>query len=99
MHWEYILQSLRTVVEGSPYIACGLSLWAFATMVFVNIIGLSFFEVQKKGNDFTIAFGITMMELVGIAGLVFLLAIYLIPVSLSLKLVLTGIDTSRVMNC
>jgi hypothetical protein len=68
-------------------------------MLVVVIIGLGVYRVDTPRKNFTIAFGITMLDLVKIAFLGFLLAIYLITVSFSLKLVLMGIDTGAVTKC
>jgi hypothetical protein len=100
MLWELdILQSPRTFIEVLPYISYGLSLWAFSTMLVVVIIELGVYRVDNQRKSFTISFGITMLDLEKTASFGFLLAIYLIPVSFNLKLVLMGIDTGAVTKC
>jgi CHASE2 domain-containing sensor protein len=85
-------------VEGLPYIAYGFSLWALATVLVVLFIGLATCNDRPESDRVPIAFGISMFDLLLFAVLGFLLAVYLIPVSFSLKLVLMGIETSGVMN-
>lgn len=86
-------------MEGLPYIAYGLSLWAFATLAVVLFITLATGQDDpKKAKKLIIVFGITMIDLVEIVGFGLVLALYLIPVSFSLKLFLRAVDTSGVLN-
>jgi hypothetical protein len=85
-------------VEGLPHIAYGLSLWALATLAVVFIIAMATCNSQKQAGSFYLAFGISMLDVMGLAAFGFLLAVHLIPVSFSLKLVLIGIETSGAMK-
>lgn len=49
----------------------------------------------NKANDFTVAFGITIIQLDGMAMLGFILALYLIPVSFSLQLLFRAVDVLK----
>jgi hypothetical protein len=98
MNWKYIFKSARMIAESLPYIACGLSFWASATLALVTIIGLRTCKDGIEASNFTIAFGITMWDVSNRSCLGFLLAVYLVPASFGLQLILMGIDTSGVTN-
>lgn len=76
----------------------GLCLWTSAILAVVFIIAMATCDSQKEAGSLHLAFGISMLGVMGLAAVGFLLAVYLIPVSFSLKLVLMGIETSGVMN-
>jgi hypothetical protein len=86
-------------VEGLPYIAYGLSLWAFATLIIVAVTTLATGQDNpRRANKLIIVFGITTLDLVEIVGFGLILALYLIPVSFSLKLFLRAVDASGVLK-
>jgi hypothetical protein len=86
-------------VEVLPYIAYGLSLWAFATLAVAFFIArVTCGDPPMNANDFNIVFDIITLDLVRMFGVVLILTLYLIPVSFSLQLFLQVVDASGILN-